>query len=615
VEGVNNRTIIIGAFLGLVGVVFIFRLFMLQVYDPSYKYSAESNTRRKITEYPSRGLIYDRNGKLLVSNQAVYDVMVVPREVVPFDTAEFCQCLGVSREKVDELFLELYEKLKTPQISSYKASVFFKQLSAEQYGVFQEKLYKFKGFFGQRRILRKYEYPNAAHVLGYVGEIGDGELKKEPYYSRGDYWGISGVEQSYESFLRGSKGSSYVLVDVHGREKGAFHDGKIDAPATSGKDLMLTLDMELQAYGEQLMQNKTGSIVAIDPATGEILAMVSAPTYDPSLLVGRERNNNFPVLASDTLFPMLNRAIMSGYPPGSTFKTLMALIGQQEGVLFPNTLYSCQMGYHARGLSVGCHSHRSPLDLVSSIKMSCNSYYCNVLRSVLDNPVYGSSKVGLDKWKDYLVKFGFGYRLGTDFSSENRGFVPNSRYYDRIYDGRWSSLTVISLAIGQGELLTTPLQMANMTAAIANRGYWIVPHVLKEVENDTIPSRFKKKQDVGINKEFFAPVIEGMEQAVWGGEGSTAGIARIKGISICGKTGTAQNPHGDDHSIFISFAPKDDPKIVVATIVENGSFGATYGAPVSSLMIEYYLNRQISGERKWIEKRMLEADLIHEKRQ
>ncbi len=603
----------IGAFFGLVGVAFIFRLFMLQVFDPSYKYSAESNTRRKITEYPSRGLIYDRNGKLLVSNQAVYDVMVVPREVVPFDTTEFAQCLGVSRQEVEELFQELYEKMKTPQISSYKASVFFKQLSAEQYGMFQEKLYKFKGFFGQRRILRKYEYANAAHVLGYVGEIGDGELKKEPYYSRGDYWGISGVEQYYEPFLRGSKGASYVLVDVHGREKGAYRDGKGDAPATSGKDLKLSLDMELQAYGEQLMQNKVGSMVAIEPSTGEILAMVSAPTYDPSLLVGRERSNNFPELVSDTLYPLLNRAIMSGYPPGSTFKTLMALIGEQEGVLFPNTRYSCHMGYHAKGLTVGCHNHYSPLDLVASIKMSCNSYYCNVFRSVLDNRVYGSSKKGLDVWKDYLVKFGFGYRLGVDFTSENRGFVPNSNYYDRIYNGSWSSLTVISLAIGQGELLTTPLQLANMTAAIANRGYWFVPHVIKEVESDTIPSRFKEKKSVEIDDQYFLPVLEGMEQAVWGNEGSTARIARIPGISICGKTGTAQNPHGEDHSNFIAFAPKDHPKIVVATIVENGSFGATYGAPISSLIIEYYLNRKIAPERKWIEQRMLDADLIHEK--
>ncbi len=612
-EGVNNRTLIIGTLIGLVGVIFIFRLFMLQVFDPSYKYSAESNTRRKITEYPSRGLIYDRNGNLLVSNQAVYDVMVVPREVVPFDTAEFSESLGVTREKVDELFQELYERLKTPQISSYKPSVFFKQLSAEQYGVFQEKLYKFKGFFGQRRILRKYEYPNAAHVLGYVGEIGDGELKREPYYSRGDYWGISGVEQSYENYLRGSKGASYVLVDVHGREKGAFRDGKDDTPASAGKDLTLSLDMELQAYGEHLMQNKVGSIVAIEPSSGEILAMVSAPSYDPSLLVGRDRNTNFPLLSSDTLYPLLNRAIMSGYPPGSTFKTLMALVAEQEGVLLPQTMYGCQMGYHARGLSVGCHSHPSPLDLRASIQMSCNAYYCNVFRSVLDNPSYNSAKEGLDVWKDYLVKFGFGYRLGTDFNNENRGLVPNSGYYDKIYGGRWSSLTVISLAIGQGELLTTPIQMANMTAAIANRGHWLVPHVIKEVENDTIPSRFGEPHDVGIAPEFFTPVVDGMELAIWGGAGSTARIAQIPGVSISGKTGTAENPHGKDHSIFIAFAPKENPQIAVATLVENGTFGSTYGAPISSLIIEYYLNRKIDRSRKWIEQRMLDADLIHEK--
>jgi penicillin-binding protein 2 len=596
----------------LVGLIYVLRLFMLQVFDPSYKYSAESNARRQITEFPSRGLIYDRNNELLVSNQAVYDIMVVPRETELPDTFELAQSMGVELQEVRDLFQRMRENLRAHRISSFQPSVFYKQMPAEQYGYFQEKLFKFKGFFGQRRIVRKYEYENAANVLGYVGEINEKELKKRPYYSQGDYWGISGVEKTYEKYLRGEKGARYVLVDVHGRQKGSFRQGHFDSAAVSGKNLMLTIDQRLQAYGEKLMRNKVGSIVAIEPSTGEILAMVSSPSYDPSLLVGRQRNKNFPILANDTLYPLFNRPLQSGYPPGSTFKTIMALIGLQEEVITPETEFSCQMGYHTRALSVGCHSHRSPLDLRSSIQMSCNAYYCHVFRNILDNPKYDSPKKGLDVWKNYLVNFGFGYRLGTDLSNEGRGLVPNSDYYNQLYNGSWGSLTVISLAIGQGELLTTPLQMANMAAAIANKGYWYVPHVAKEIENATIPSKYNEPHLVGIDSAYFRPVIDGMEKAIWGGAGSTAGIAQIPGIAICGKTGTAQNPHGDDHSIFIAFAPKDDPKIAVATYVENGSFGARYGAPISSLIIEQYLNGNIHRSRKWIEKRMLDADLIHE---
>lgn len=607
----NNRTIIIGLIILMLSLIYIVRLFMLQVYDPSYKFSAESNARRKITEFPSRGLIYDRNGDLMVSNQAVYDIMVVPRETEPLDTLELARSLGVELSEARDLFLEMNAKLRTRQISSFQPSVFYKQMASEQYGIFQEKLFKFKGFYGQRRIVRKYEYETGANVLGYVGEINEAHLKKQPYYTQGDYWGISGVEKIYEAPLRGEKGARYVLVDVHGRQKGPFRDGNHDVPAVSGKDLTLTLDHQLQLYGEKLMQNKVGSIVAIEPSTGEILAMVSSPSYDPSLLIGRKRNENFPRLATDTLYPLFNRPLQSGYPPGSTFKTLMALIGLQEGVITPESRFGCQMGYHTRALSVGCHSHPSPLDLRASIQMSCNAYYCNVFRNVLDNPEYGSPKKGLDVWKDYLVKFGFGYRLGTDLSNEGRGLVPNSNYYDQIYSGSWASLTVISLAIGQGELLTTPIQMANMTAAIANRGHWYIPHVAREIENDTIPSKFKEPHYVGVDSANFIPVVDGMEQAIWGGAGSTARIAQIPGITICGKTGTAENPHGDDHSIFIAFAPKDNPQIAVATYVENGSFGSTYGAPISSLIIEKYLNKEIHRTRKWIEQRMLDADLIN----
>ncbi|PWE01125.1 penicillin-binding protein 2 [Marinilabilia rubra] len=608
----NNRTIVIGLIMVLLGIIYVLRLFMLQVYDPSYKFSAESNARRKITEFPSRGLIYDRNQELMVSNQAVYDIMVVPRETEPLDTFELATSMGIELNEARDLFDRIRQNLRTRKISSFQPSVFYKQMTAEQYGYFQEKLFKFKGFFGQRRIVRKYEYPTAANILGYVGEISEKQLKERTYYSQGDYVGISGIEKTYEKSLRGRKGARFVLVDVHGRQKGAFRDGRYDSAAVSGKDLTLTLDHQLQQYGEKLMQNKVGSIVAIEPSTGEILTMVSSPSYDPSLLVGRKRNENFPKLANDTLYPLFNRPLQSGYPPGSTFKTLMALIGLQEGVVNPETSFGCQMGYHTRALSVGCHSHPSPLKLPASIQMSCNAYYCHTFRRVLDNPVYGSPKTGLDVWKDYLVNFGFGYKLGTDLSNEGRGFVPNSNYYDKIYNGSWGSLTVISLAIGQGELLTTPIQMANMAAAIANKGHWYIPHVAKKIENDTIPSKYKQANYVGIDSVFFKPVIEGMEQAVWGGAGSTARIAQIPGITICGKTGTAENPHGDDHSIFIAFAPKENPQIAVATYVENGTYGSTYGAPISSLIIEKYLNGEIHRTRKWIEQRMLDADLIHE---
>ncbi|WP_439182227.1 penicillin-binding protein 2 [Carboxylicivirga taeanensis] len=613
--GINNRTLLIGAIMVSLGLIYIAKLFILQVYDPSYKFSAESNTRREVTQYPSRGLVYDRNGKLLVSNQAVYDVMVVPRDIVPFDSLDFCESLDLTIEQLRERFVQMRQDIRSRKISTYKPSVFLKQLSAEQYGSFQEKLYKFKGFFVQGRTLRKYEYPMAAHVLGYVGEISENQLKKDAYYSQGDYVGISGIEQTYETELRGKKGVKYMLVDVHGREKGAFKEGRQDTAAIAGKNITLSLDIDLQKYGEELMQNKIGSIVAIEPSSGEILALVSAPNYDPSLLIGRDRSENFPILLTDSLKPLLNRAIQSAYPPGSTFKTINALIGLQEGTLKPYTTHECFMGYFARGLSVGCHYHDSPLDLSQSIQASCNAYYCYEFRDMLDNPKYKNIQESFNVWKDYLVKFGLGYRLGADFRNEVRGFVPNADYFDRVYRKSWNSLTVISLSIGQGELLTTPLQMANMAATIANRGHYLTPHIIKEIEESKIDDSFAEIHETGIDAQHYTPIVNGMEMAVWGGAGSTARIAQIPGIRICGKTGTAQNPHGDDHSIFMAFAPKDDPKIAIAVYVENGGFGARWGAPIASLMVEKYLTDSIHTSRQWIEKRMLEGDLINAKQE
>ncbi|WP_282036891.1 penicillin-binding protein 2 [Saccharicrinis aurantiacus] len=611
---INKRSIVIALIFVSLALTFVLKLFNLQVYDPSYKSYAENNTRREIVTFPARGLVYDRNNNLIVSNQADYDLMVVPRELKSLDTTSFCNALEITKEELVELFDKMRTKLKYRKISAIKPSIFYKQLSAKQYGYLQEKLYKYDGFFVQRRTLRNYEYPYAAHILGYIGEVGSKDLKRDKYYTKGDYHGINGIESTYENNLRGEKGYKYVLVDVHGREKGAFRDGKFDIPAVAGKDINLTLDIDLQAYGEELMQNKIGAIVAIEPSTGELLSMVSSPNYNPNLLVGKQRAGNFSKLSTDSLKPLYNRPIMAWYPPGSTFKTVQALIGLQEGVITPNSKFECYSGYNVGRFHLGCHHHYSPLNLRQSIANSCNAYYCNVFRYVIDQPKNGTVQNGFELWKDYLVRFGFGYKLGVDFANENRGFVPNSKTFDKIYNKSWSSLTVVSMAIGQGELLITPIQMANMSATIANRGHYYTPHIIKSIENDTVPSRFLEKHETGIDTTHFAPVIDGMEMAVWNDELGTARMARIPGISICGKTGTAQNPHGKDHSVFIAFAPKDDPKIAIAVYVENGGYGSTWAAPIAGLMVEKYLNKEIQPSREWIEKRMLEGDLIHGKK-
>lgn len=608
--GKSNRSILIRLVFILISVIFIIRLFVLQIIDPSYKFSAENNTQRKITEYPARGLIYDRNHKLLVSNQPVYDLMIVPRDVVAFDTLDFCESLNITRKECDNLFQDVKQGIRNRKISGFKPSIFLKQLSAQQYAVFQEKEYKFRGFFAQRRTVRQYEYHNAAHIFGYVAEATESLINEDSYYVLGDYAGINGVEKIYEEYLRGEKGAKYVMVDVLGREKNSMRAGRLDVEAQSGKDISLTIDIDLQKYGELLMQNKVGSIVAIEPSTGEILTMVSSPTYDPSLLVGRSRSTYFPLLSMDKRSPLLNRATMSSYPPGSTFKVLMALIGLQESIVTPEIRFPCNFGFHARGLSVRCHAHRSPVDLIYSVSTSCNAYYCNVFRNLIDHPKYESPQKALDTWKSYLTAFNLGKRLNSDLTSEGTGFIPGSEYYDRLYRSRWAGLTVISLAIGQGEMLITPLQMANMTSAIANRGKYYTPHLIKEVDSDAISSRFKEIHDTGIDSVHYETVIEGMEDAVWSDFQSTARIARIPGVSICGKTGTAQNPHGDDHSIFIAFAPKENPKIAIAVFVENAGFGSTSAAPIASLIAEMYLNKEIHNSRKWLETRMLNLNLM-----
>jgi penicillin-binding protein 2 len=464
-------------------------------------------------------------------------------------------------------------------------------------------MFLYPGFYVQPRTLRKYSKPVAAHILGYVSEVDDNITRKDPYYKPGDYIGKSGIEEAYEKEIRGKRGVKIFLVDVYSRIKGSFAEGKKDTIAVQGANITSSIDLDLQEYGELLMKNKRGSIVAIEPTTGEVLTLISAPDYDPALLVGRVRSENFAKLQSDSIQqPLFNRALMASYPPGSTFKPINGLIGLQEGVITPETRFACNRGY----LFVACHVHPSPLNIVGAIGNSCNAYFCQAYRKVLENPAYNTIADAYEKWREYLNEFGFGNKLGTDFVNELKGFIPTTEYFDKYYGkNRWKALTVISMAIGQGEVGTTPLQMANMTAAIANRGYFYTPHIVKSVgEGHIIDERFTTKHQIDIDPANFEEIVQGMEEAVNSG---TAASVKLKDIIICGKTGTAQNPHGANHSVFIAFAPKDNPKIAIAVYVENAGFGATYAAPVASLMIEKYLKGEISN--KALEQRILDLNL------
>ncbi len=593
----------------LLGLTIIGRLLYVQIITDRYREEADMNSRRKVVQYPSRGLIFDRNGKLLVSNQPVYDLMIVGREVREFDSIDFCNTVGIDMPTLRGLFAEHRRQVRNHKASNYKPAIFLRQLSVDQYATLQEKLYRLPGFYAQRRTLRKYEYPVAANVLGYVGEVSESFVAKHPYYAPGDYVGTSGIESSFEEQLRGRKGVNYLMVDVRGRVKGELYEGKYDTAAISGQDLTLSLDVDLQAYGEKLMQGKTGAIVAIRPQTGEILAMVSAPSYDPALLVGRDRSVNFPILSKDPDKPLFNRAIQAWYPPGSTFKTINALVGLAEGTVTPETRYPCHHGYTIGSFHLGCHGHASPLNLRQSIQHSCNGYYCYEFRDLIDNKKFPNVQAGLDCWKDHVIKFGLGYRLGVDIANENRGFIPNSAYYDKAKGKNWNSLGVVSLSIGQGEILLTPLQLANVAATIANRGWFITPHVVHKISGSQIDSLYRTPRQTGIAPEYFDVIQDGMESAVWGADGGTARVAQVPGIRVCGKTGTAQNPHGKDHSIFMSFAPREDPQIAISVYVENAGFGATYAAPIASLMIEKYINGEIADNRKYLEDRILNANL------
>jgi penicillin-binding protein 2 len=598
----DNRKYVFIIFTILLGLVFIVRLFSLQVVNTSYKISAENNSQSHVVMYPARGLIYDRNNELLVSNQAAYDIMVVPYNIQEFDTTEFCSILEITTDNLEE-------RLQRAKNYSYRASsIFMKQVGFEIAAILQEKMYKYPGFHLQSRMLRKYTRPVASHILGYIGEVDRAILEKNDYYAMGDYIGIVGIEKSYEEVLRGEKGLKIYLKDVHNRIIGSFEDGRHDRPVKVGQDITLSLDAILQEYGEQLMQKFVGSIVAIEPASGEVLSMVSSPTVNPNLLIGRNLGESIKKLSADTLNPLFNRALMAQYPPGSTFKTINALVGLQEGVLQTQTSYYCDYGYYYRGVHVACHAHSAPLELVGAIQNSCNTYFCNVFRRIMENPAYENTEDAFNHWRDHVVSFGFGTKLGSDFTNELKGNIPTADYYDRYYTkGRWNFLTIISMAIGQGELLTTPIQMANMTAAIANRGWYYTPHLVKRIENSgKIDARFREKHFTTIDSSNYTPVVDGMDLAVNGEAGSTARIAKIPGITVCGKTGTAQNPHGEDHSIFIAFAPKDNPKIALAVYVENEGFGGTWAAPIASLMIEKFLTGEV--KRTWLEQYILRGN-------
>lgn len=601
-NALSGRRYVISAIFIVVGIIYLMRLFYIQVLNDSYKMSANNNVLRYMTEYPARGLVYDREGVLLVYNEAAYDLMVTPRQVKQIDTIDFCETVGITKVQ----FIKKMKQVKA--YSPYKESIFEKQLSKETYAALQEKLYKFKGFFVQARTLRKYPQEIAAHTLGYVGEVSEKITKKNPYYKSGDYIGVSGIEKSYEEELRGKKGLKIMMVDVFNRPKGRFKDGMYDTTAISGQNLISSLSARLQKYGEQLLQNKSGAIVAIDPSTGEILACISGPSYNPNLLVGRERTKNYGKLFMDKSLPLFNRALMAYYPPGSTFKLLNGLIGEQEQVTFRETRYPCNRGYPVMGGKPKCHPHPSPMDLPGAVSTSCNSYFCYVFRSIIDNrKKYPNVVVGYNAWRDYVLSFGVGVKIHTDLPQELPGNVPTQKYYDKYFGKNgWKSSTIVSLSIGQGELGVTPLQMANIICSIANKGYYYTPHIVKGIGDKKKPrDEYKIKHYTKVEPQYFEPIIDGMQGAV---DHGTSTAAKLKDIIVCGKTGTAQNPHGKDHSVFVAFAPRDNPKIAVAVLVENGGWGATWAVPIGGLMIEKYLRDSIS--KPDMEKRMLEGIVL-----
>ncbi|MDE6012756.1 MAG: penicillin-binding protein 2 [Prevotella sp.] len=590
-HGIEYRKYVIGGVAILIVTIYIIRLFTLQLVSDDYKKNADSNAFLRKIDYPSRGIITDRHGELMVYNQPAYDIMVVMNEAKRhLDTLELCRSLDITREDFDARMAAIKDRTKNPGYSPFTQQVFMNQLSDREFSMFQEKIYRFPGFYVQKRSIRQYEYPYAAHVLGDVAEVSQSEIAEDDYYQPGDYIGKLGVERSYEKYLRGEKGVQILLRDAHGRIQGSYRHGELDHSPVPGKNLTLGIDLKLQALGERLLEGKIGSVVAIEPNTGEVLCMVSSPGYDPRIMVGRKRSKSQRELGLDSRKPLLNRSIMGQYPPGSTFKTTQALTFLAEGIITDKTAYPCYHGFVFKGLRVGCHGHGSPLSLVPSISTSCNGYFCWGLYHMIGNTSkYGSVQTAMNKWRDYMVSMGFGYQLGVDLPGEKRGLIPNAQFYDKAYKS-WNGLSIISIAIGQGEVNATPLQIANLGATIANRGWFITPHVVKAIEGAQLDSIYTQRRYTMADRKAYDYVVQGMRSAALGG--TCKELARYD-FMPCGKTGTAQN-RGHDHSVFMGFAPMDDPKIAVAVYVENGGWGATYGVPIGGLIMEQYLNGELS---------------------
>jgi penicillin-binding protein 2 len=597
----GRKYVLIAAVL-FIAVVFILRLFYIQVVDERWKAVAANMAERRITDYPARGFIYDRKGRLLVANTPVYDLMMVPREVKPFDTTEFARLISVPEPELKRRMAE------ARAYSLYKPSVIEKQIPSGQFAAISVHLHKYPGLYGQSRTLRTYPPRTAAHVLGYLSEVSARKVEQDPYYKAGDVIGVGGLEEYYEKELRGRRGVRYVLVDVHNNIKGPFKGGAYDTLAVEGQDLFTGIDLDLQLLGERLMRNKKGSIAAIDPKTGEVLCLVSSPAYDPELLVGRVRNTNYRILQNDPLKPLFDRAMQAQYPPGSIFKIVQSLVALQEGVITQNTGFPCNKSL------VGCHPHPNAGTIEQAIQVSCNPYFYMVFRRLVERDLDRKSRfrdaaLGLGIWETYMHRFGLGHKPGIDLPAVKGGNIPGPAYYDRKYGKeRWAFSTIYSVSIGQGEVLVAPLQMANLAAIFANKGWYIEPHVVRAIgQPDSVQQRYLERHHTGVDGKYYDMIHEGMRRVVHEA-GGTARQARIPGINTCGKTGTAENPHGKDHAVFIAFAPMEDPKIAIAVYVENSGFGGTWAAPIASLIIEQHLTGTI--KRQDLLKRMEEADLI-----
>lgn len=594
----ETRKYVIGGMAIAIVAIYIIRLFTLQLLSDDYRKSADSNAILKRIEYPSRGNIRDRNGTLLVYSQPSYDVMVVTNEAKNrLDTAELCQTLGITREYFDKRMATIKDRNVNPGYSRFTQQLFMTQVDERIFSVFQEMAYRFPGFYVQKRSSRRYVYPNAAQLLGEVGEVSPANIEEDPYYQPGDYIGKLGVERSYEKELRGEKGVTMMLRDAHGRVMGSYRNGEFDRRPQPGRDLKLSIDIRLQALAERMLEGKIGAIVAIDPQTGEVLCMASSPSYDPRLLQGRGRSAYHKQLQQDPWRPLLNRAIMGQYPPGSTFKTSQGLTFLTEGIINSHTAFPCHHGFYYRGLHVGCHGHASPISIVPAISTSCNGFFCWGLYYMMANrKKYPTVQDAMNTWRDYMVSMGFGYKLGIDLPGEKRGLIPNASFYDKAYHGSWNGLTVISISIGQGEVNLTPLQIANLGATIANRGFYYAPHVVKEVQGETLDTMYQRRHYTKASRRAYDLIVAGMRSSATGG--TCRSLASLP-FAACGKTGTAQN-RGHDHSVFMGFAPMDNPRIAVAVYVENGGWGADYGVPIGKVLMEQWIMGKLSpaGERE-----------------